>query len=59
MLYYWDGAAWVDAATTCTPHSTYTRNLAANQISLPVCHLTQFALFGRPTPGLYLPLVTR
>ncbi|HEY67394.1 MAG TPA: hypothetical protein G4N97_03895 [Thermoflexia bacterium] len=40
-LYYWDGAAWVDAA--CGP---YDRHTDANWLSVPVCHLTEFALLG-------------
>jgi peptide/nickel transport system substrate-binding protein len=56
-LYYWNGSRWQDAATTCDPASTYTRDLAANRIDLPVCHLTQFGLFGAALPQFYLPIV--
>ena len=61
LLNYYEEAtgAWVDAATTCTPSSVYTRNLAANYFTVNICHLTEFAVFGRPLPKLYLPLVRR
>ena len=44
-LNYWDTTTWLDATSTC-PGAEYTRDLAANTLSLPVCHLTEFALFG-------------
>lgn len=61
MLYFYNETTqeWVDAATTCTPPSTYTRNLAENTFSVPICHLTEFAVFGQTLPKLYLPLVIR
>jgi Leucine-rich repeat (LRR) protein len=47
FLYYWDedSAAWVDVVTTCDTGS-YTRNLEENWLSVPICHLSQFALMG-------------
>jgi hypothetical protein len=48
LLHYWDGSAWVDAATTCTPTSTYQREPSANRLSVAICHLSEFALFGQP-----------
>lgn len=63
QLMYWNGSAWVDAATTCSPASTYTRDTGNNLISVAVCHLTEFALFGQPTvvpsDDVYLPLLTK
>lgn len=61
LLHYYDEAtgAWVDAATTCTPPSVYTRDLTENYFTVNICHLTEFAIFGRPLPKLYLPLVKR
>ncbi len=58
-LYYWDGSTWHDAATTCSPSSTYTHDQVSNQISVAICHLSQFALFGERWPSSYLPLVVR
>ncbi|MCX6028960.1 MAG: ABC transporter substrate-binding protein [Chloroflexi bacterium] len=58
-LYYWDGTTWHDAATTCSPSSTYTHDQVSNQISVAICHLSQFALFGERWPSNYLPLVVR
>ncbi len=57
-LNYWNGNAWVDAATTCSPTSTYDRHPAENRMSVPICHLSRFALFG-PTYQIYLPIVLR
>lgn len=61
LLHYYDEAtgAWVDAATTCTPSSVYRRELTENYFTVNICHLTEFAIFGRPLPKLYLPLVKR
>ena len=51
VLYTWDGSAWVDAA--CGP---YGRDTANNTLRVPICHLSEFALFGEPR-RTYLPLV--
>lgn len=61
LLYFYEETTqqWVDAATTCTPPSTYTRNLAENSFTVQICHLTEFAVFGQTLPKLYLPLVIR
>ena len=47
-LYFWDEATetWLDAAQTCDPLSTYTRNRLENWFSIDICHLTQFAVFA-------------
>ena len=56
-LYYWDLTAtvWTDAVTSC-PGRVYTRDLPANKLSLPLCHLTEFGLFA-PTLNTYVPFV--
>lgn len=46
-LYYWAGSEWKDATSTCTPPSTYTRDLTGNVLSVPICHLTPFAIGGK------------
>ena len=46
ILYYWDGTAWQDASTTCSPPSAYERHPDANWLSVPICRLSRFALFG-------------
>ena len=58
-LFYWSSleGAWVDAVTTC-PDGKYTHDQAGNKLSLPVCHLTEFALFGQPLRS-WLPLLRR
>lgn len=63
LLTYWDedAAMWRDVAETCTPPSTYIRDLENNTLSVEICHLTNFALFGESEEGftLYLPIVVR
>ncbi len=58
-LYYWTGEIWRDAATTCSPVSSYVN--AAGYVRVPICHLSEFALLGTPKSGqpIYLPLVIR
>jgi len=51
-LKYWDAAAnsgaggWIDAATTCTPASTYSYDPANNQYQLQICHFSRFGVIG-------------
>jgi protocatechuate 3,4-dioxygenase beta subunit len=61
MLNYWDANLdrWVDAASTCTPASVYTRNLAENWLSVPICHLSKYALFVSQFYQLYFPVTMR
>lgn len=54
----WDGSAWQDATTTCTPSAGYTRNLNANTLSITLCQNGRYALFG-PTNRLYFPAIAR
>jgi hypothetical protein len=56
VLYYWDGVgqAWQDAA--CGP---YERNADENWVSVPICHLSRFALFADELHAVYLPLLLR
>ena len=62
VLNYWDttSSAWVDAATTCVPTSTYQRDTANNRLTVEICHLTEFGLFA-PTVirTVYLPTILR
>jgi hypothetical protein len=55
-LWWWDGNAWMDAASTCDPASTYTRDVQANALSVSICKTGKYALFGR-TYAMYLPLL--
>ncbi len=62
VLHYWNGSAWVDAVNTCTPASTYYRDVVANILAVPICHLSRWGMLGSPisgTPTIYLPLVLR
>lgn len=58
-LYYWDEglSAWTDSVTTCAG-GEYTRNLTENWLSLPICHLSEFAFLGEAF-DLYLPIIRR
>jgi uncharacterized repeat protein (TIGR01451 family) len=60
-LHYFDitSGQWVDAASSCSPTSTYQRDMANNRLTVNVCHLTQFALFGQPVGKIYLPIIIR
>ncbi len=59
-LYYWDTASlsWQDAA--CGP---YSRNIVRNLVSVSICHLTEFGLFGQNTQTyqyqVFLPLIQK
>jgi peptide/nickel transport system substrate-binding protein len=59
-LTYWDEdtVMWHDVAKTCSPPSTYSRNPAENHLSVPICHLSRFALFATEY-RIFLPLVER
>ncbi len=59
-LYYWDSStpAWLDALTTCAA-GVYTRDLHANSFTLPLCHLSDFSVFGQPVRQTFLPLIVR
>jgi hypothetical protein len=46
QLFYWAGSQWLDAANTCIPPSTYLTDTIGNVLTLPVCHLTEFAIRG-------------
>jgi len=54
VLTYWDGDEWNDEGITVVSHD---RDL--NQMVVTISHLTEFALFGRDTFDVYLPLVLR
>jgi unsaturated rhamnogalacturonyl hydrolase len=54
-LRWWTGDGWQDAAGTCNPASSYTRDLEGNVLSVPICRTGRFSLFG-PTNQVFLPL---
>jgi hypothetical protein len=58
MLHWWDGSAWRGASETCDPPSVYARVQDNHVLSVPICHLSLFGLFG-PTHQTYMPLVLR
>lgn len=61
-LFYWNTSpsAWDDAVNTCSPPSSYTRMPALNALSVPVCHLSEFGLFGKSGQStIYLPLILK
>ncbi len=51
-LYFYDTASgqWVDAATTCSPNSTYVRDAANNTLTINICHFTEFVLAAPESP---------
>lgn len=51
------GSNWVDAATTCTPQSTYLREPSLNRVSVAICHLSEYAWFGQQQ--VFLPFLRR
>jgi hypothetical protein len=55
-LRWWEGGGWQDAAETCDPPSTTIRDPSQGVLSVPICHLSRFALLG-PTNRVALPLV--
>lgn len=58
-IYYWDdnAGAWTDVVTTC-PGGEYMRDPVGNVLSVPICHLTEFGLFGE-SQKVFLPVVGR
>jgi len=59
-LRYWDGLAWLEAATSCDPASSYERRPDENWIALPVCKVGPFATFGVAREyQAFLPLVIK
>jgi hypothetical protein len=58
VLQWWTGSEWRDAVETCEPASSYSRDIANNVLSLPICRMSRFGLFG-PTHQTYLPLILR
>lgn len=55
----WKDGQWLDVAATCTPTSQYQRNLVENWLSVPICHLSYFALLGNLGYATFIPMVVR
>jgi predicted GH43/DUF377 family glycosyl hydrolase len=53
-IQYWDGSTWGDAAC-----GDYERDLEANVISVPICHLSDLVLFGKEKAFIYLPIILK
>ncbi|MBN2565273.1 MAG: ABC transporter substrate-binding protein, partial [Candidatus Eisenbacteria bacterium] len=53
VLYTWDGSNWVNAA--CGP---YQRDMLNNVLKVPICHLSDFALFYDPV-RVFVPIVLK
>ena len=60
LLMFWNENIneWVDAASTCNPASVYLRDTENNVLSVAICHLSEFALFGEDFNYIYLPIIT-
>jgi hypothetical protein len=54
VLWWWNGTTWQDAAETCSPQASYTRDPIARTIGVAICRVGHFALLG-PTQQIYLP----
>ena len=56
VLEYWNDStsAWEDAAC-----GDYDRHPNENWLAVPICHLSEFAMFGKAWQKVYLPLVLR
>jgi ABC-type transport system substrate-binding protein len=60
VLYYWDGASWQDASTTCSQVDRYKRlDTTQNLVEVRICHLTEFGLIGTQNNRVYSPLIMR
>ena len=59
VLNYWDSAtaSWRDAATSCTPTSSYWRYPGQNKVIVGICHLSEFSFFANTGSQLYMPLI--
>jgi Leucine-rich repeat (LRR) protein len=57
-LYERAGDAWVDAAAGCEPASATLREPAENRLTVPICRLGEFGLFGELEWTLYLPVIS-
>jgi hypothetical protein len=58
-LNVWDADhnQWIDAATTCDPVSIYHRIPDEDQLSIAICHLSEFALLEQAEFYLQLPII--
>jgi len=60
VLMIWDGAQWLDAASTCAVPLPSQFDHDANQLVATICYAPgQFALFSKPIqiPKVYLPII--
>lgn len=53
MLFWWDGADWVDAAC-----GAINLDIENNILEVPICHFSDFAI-GGVSYDIYLPMLTR
>ncbi len=58
-LYVHQGDDWIDTASTCTPASVYLREPEADRLTVAICHLSEFALFGEGDFLYDLPVLRR
>ena len=52
LIHYYDtdSGTWINAATSCSPVSSYVRDMVNNTLTVAICHLTEFGMFGASTP---------
>lgn len=58
FVVWWNGSGWQDAAETCTPKTTYTRDITNKIIDIAICQPGRYSLLG-PTKVVYLPLLMK
>ena len=55
-LWWWDGAGWVDAATSCQPPGSPQHNLVSGVYQVAICRTGLYALYG-PTKMIFIPVI--
>jgi hypothetical protein len=55
-LWWWDGAAWQDAAQSCLPATEYSRDPDNFILSVLICQTGVYKLMG-PTQQVFLPMI--
>ncbi|MCG8347608.1 MAG: hypothetical protein MI924_07485 [Chloroflexales bacterium] len=54
----WYENAWVDVATTCESMANYSRDVAANTISVAICQPGRYTLLGA-TNQVLVPIIVQ
>lgn len=57
MLWFFDGAQWIDAINTCQNLTPIRRSLDQNQIDVAICRTGLYVLAGLPLEYIHLPVI--